>query len=313
MLVATPPNKALQLTWHSAFQSILIAFWHQPWVPQRPSAACATQLSAQSVGRHRKIFLFVQLRPEADVDVGFQQLKNRWMVSEYDSRGYIVLCGAIEASACKTMRDASWSELSAKHGVVRDSPETWTIEEPRGLSGLRRSGAFDKAVSPAITDAINTLIGSDTWDKPEHWWGPLVTFPSAGPWRLPHKRWHIDYPARGNLGLRFGVKLLGLLADMESQGGATLLATGTHHLVRELTLESPNGNAGSSSVVRQTLIQRGLDFASDVFEFTGKAGDVLIFDPWLFHNASRNVHTTPRLMIEQNIPTRKALSLFAPS
>ena len=25
------------------------SFWHQPWVPQRPSAACATQLSARSV------------------------------------------------------------------------------------------------------------------------------------------------------------------------------------------------------------------------------------------------------------------------
>jgi hypothetical protein len=49
--VAAPPNKALQLTWHSEFQSILVGFWHQLCVPQRPSAACATQLSARSVGR----------------------------------------------------------------------------------------------------------------------------------------------------------------------------------------------------------------------------------------------------------------------
>jgi hypothetical protein len=44
-----PPNKALQLTWHSTFQLTLVAFWHRTWVPQRPSAACATQLSALSV------------------------------------------------------------------------------------------------------------------------------------------------------------------------------------------------------------------------------------------------------------------------
>jgi len=42
--------KALQLTWHSASNRCLVAFWHQPWMPQRPSAACATRLSAQSVG-----------------------------------------------------------------------------------------------------------------------------------------------------------------------------------------------------------------------------------------------------------------------
>jgi hypothetical protein len=35
---------ALQLTWHIAFQSTLTAFWHQPWVLQQTSAACATQL-----------------------------------------------------------------------------------------------------------------------------------------------------------------------------------------------------------------------------------------------------------------------------
>jgi len=43
--------KALQLTWHSASNRCLVAFWHQPWMPQRPSAACATRLSAQSVIR----------------------------------------------------------------------------------------------------------------------------------------------------------------------------------------------------------------------------------------------------------------------
>jgi hypothetical protein len=42
--------KALQLTWHSAFQSRSGSLWHQPGVPRRPSAACAKQLSVESVG-----------------------------------------------------------------------------------------------------------------------------------------------------------------------------------------------------------------------------------------------------------------------
>jgi hypothetical protein len=29
-------------------------FWHTTWVPQRPAAACASQLSAMSVGRQER-------------------------------------------------------------------------------------------------------------------------------------------------------------------------------------------------------------------------------------------------------------------
>jgi len=48
------PNKVLQLTWTARSKRNRIAFWHQPWVPRRPSAACATQLSAQSARPHKE-------------------------------------------------------------------------------------------------------------------------------------------------------------------------------------------------------------------------------------------------------------------
>jgi hypothetical protein len=49
-----PPNKALQLTWHNAFQSESGRLLASPWAPQRPSAACGSQLSAHSVGRRNQ-------------------------------------------------------------------------------------------------------------------------------------------------------------------------------------------------------------------------------------------------------------------
>ena len=46
-----PHYAALQLPWHSTFQSPRGRVWHRTRVLQRPSAACATQLTAHSVRR----------------------------------------------------------------------------------------------------------------------------------------------------------------------------------------------------------------------------------------------------------------------
>ncbi len=107
--------------------------------------------------------------------------------------------------------------------------------------------------------------------------------------------------------------MLGLVADIESHGGGTLLVRRSHHLVRKLASTSAGGDAGSSSQVREKLDRSGTDFCDNVYEFVGKEGDVVLFDPWLFHSASKNVRSSPRLMIEQNLPSRKALKLYAPS
>lgn len=234
------------------------------------------------------------------------------MIDEFEHQGYIIIRNAIGSAHCNIMCESIWSALEKKHGILKDDQATWTIAEPRGLGFLRTSGVFDDAATPSVLHAVNTLIGHDSWDYPEHWGGTLVTFPSAGPWQVPSKGWHIDYPARGNLKRRFAVKMLALLSDMKPGGGATLLAPGSHLRVRELTQKFPDGNAGSSSEVKAIMTGKGVEFGSGCVEFTGAAGDVLLFDPWLFHNASKNVNSTPRMMVEQNIPTRAALSLYTP-
>lgn len=234
------------------------------------------------------------------------------MLDEYDKQGFVVIRGAIDASSCDSMCTALWDGLKKKHGIRREAQHTWTMEDPRGLGFLRASDAFAGAVSEPVVAAVNSLISPNSWHQPQHWFGPLVTFPSNAPWELPKKGWHIDYPARGNLGLRFGVKVLVLLTDMEPKGGATLLSPRSHLWVRELTHEQLDGNAGSSSEVRSKILQKRMDFSRGFFEFTGNAGDVLLFDPWLFHSASRNVNNTPRMMLEQNIPSKAALALYSP-
>ncbi len=230
---------------------------------------------------------------------------------DYNTNGFVVLRGALEPSVCESAEKEIWVLLNKLHGIRSSDTSTWTIEDPRGLSALRGCGAFELTAPDLVMQAIEEILGERPWGRPDKWGGPLVTFPRIGPWKVPNKGWHIDYPARGNLGLRFGVKMLGLLKDMESGGGATLLSPGSHQVVHELTLEKRDGNAGNSSKVRKTLDARGHDFRNEYFEFTGSAGDVLLFDPWLFHAASPNTRKTPRMMVEQNVPSIAALSLYA--
>ncbi len=231
-------------------------------------------------------------------------------LSDYNAIGFVVLRGAIEPSICESAEKETWALLNKLYGMRSSDKSTWTIKNPRGLSALRESGALERTAPDLVIQAIEEILGERPWSRPDKWGGPLVTFPQVGPWKVPNKGWHIDCPARGNLGHRFGVKMLGLLKKMESGGGATLLSPGSHRVVHQLTLEKRDGNAGKSSKVRRTLAARGYDFREDYFEFTGNAGDVLLFDPWLFHTASPNTRQTPRMMVEQNVPSIAALALY---
>ena len=233
-------------------------------------------------------------------------------LSDYDAKGFVVITEAIDRSACEVAQEKIWALLEKNHGIRSTDPSTWQIADPRGLSELRQSGALQTTLTPKVMRAIAELFGERLWRRPSRWGGPLVTFPTAGPWQVPSKGWHIDYPARGNLGVRFGLKVLGLLKDMEPGGGATLVAPGSHRLVKQLASVSHGRDAGKSSEVRKKLLNRGVDFRQDYFEFTGRMGDVLLFDPWLFHAPSPNVRNTPRMMVEQNVPSVPALSLYAP-
>ena len=248
----------------------------------------------------------------------------------YDRDGYLVVRGAIPAGACERMCDRLWEALGETHGIRRDVPETWTRAMPRGLQKLCKADAFEEIASPAFLAAVDDLIGEGTWDPPSHWGGPLATFPTPGPWDVPARMWHLDYPARGRHDPRFAVKALCLLAPLEPRGGGTLLLGGSHHLTTRLAEAAPPGDAGHSTDVRKRLagehawfgdlvskgdrsdrVQRFMVDGTEVdgvrlrvVEFIGDAGDVVFFHPWLFHNGSPNCRETPRLMAGQNLPTR---------
>ena len=257
--------------------------------------------------------------------------------ARYDRDGYVVVGGAISAAACERMCDRIWDALAAEHGVRRDDPTTWAGVTPSGFQKLCKADAFAEIASRDFLAAVDDLIGEGTWEPPRHWGGPLVTFPTDGPWDVPARRWHLDYPVRGSHGPRFAVKALCILTRLATGGGGTLLLAGSHHLTTRVAATAPAGAGGHSGDVRRMLARQQTWFgdlvsnrdASDrvrrfmrgsteidgvslrVVEFAGEAGDSVFFHPWLFHNASPNCRATPRMVVGQNFTTRAGLSIYA--
>ena len=95
---------------------------------------------------------------------------------EFDRSGLLRIPAAIPDADVATMRDRFWDALSTRHGIVRDRPDTWTVESPKHLQGLKRSGAFDAMASDTVRRALDDLLGAAQWDPPKTWGLPLVTF-----------------------------------------------------------------------------------------------------------------------------------------
>jgi hypothetical protein len=254
----------------------------------------------------------------------------------YHRDGWLMLCGIVPASTCAAVGDALWRALEAAHGIRRDAPETWRLEYPRRLTRYLHADDFAALACPALIELLDDLLGSGTWPHPRVWAQPLPLFPAPGPWDVPARMWHLDYPVRGRRDHGFAVKVLCLLTDVAPQGGGTLLVEGSHRLMsgyaaggicgssarmrRRLCQDQPwfralmsaDGNADDR--VRRFMVEGAVvdDVPVRVAEVTGSSGDLVLFHPWLLHNVSANRRAEPRMLVGQSFTTRDGLQIYRP-
>jgi hypothetical protein len=210
------------------------------------------------------------------------------MRTQFLEHGYVRLSGAFPADLAAALADEVWAELERRHAMSRHDRATWTTIQPSGLGGLRQRKVFDALATPAVVAAISDLLGTDTWPRPFSWGDPLVTMPAPGRWAVPDTGWHIDFPARSNLRLKW----LAYLAPVVAGGGGTVVLAGSHRMVERFLRENPT-DPGRSATVRETVLAAGPHSA---VELTGEPGDVVFLHPHLFHAPAPNHSASPRLM-----------------
>lgn len=187
------------------------------------------------------------------------------------------------------------------------------------LTALRRTGFFDALATTEVVSAITSLLGHAEWPRPFSWGDPLVTAPGSGTWTVPTGGWHLDFPARGALALKW----LGYLAPVRAGGGGTVVLSGSHRLVARYLERADPADPGRSPAVRDAIfgghpwlrgvrepgapaerIERLMDRGAvidgvevRVVELTGRPGDVVFLHPHLFHAPAPNCLAEPRLMV----------------
>jgi hypothetical protein len=233
--------------------------------------------------------------------------------------GVLHLPGAVPGPAVRRMRDRLWRYLLEKHGMTSDRPDTWRPGTVAHFQDLIRTGAFDPMATAEILGSVGALLGGRTWQRPEHWGRPLVTFPARGtPWRLPMSGWHLDSAGRAGDPL---LVVFVCLAPVEPYGGGTLVVTGSHRLTggagRYAGIRSADVRprlAGDHPWFRnlfgrgpepdrtQRLIGSGVQVDGvelRIRQLTGAPGDTFFVDPRLLHAVAPNSLDTPRLMLLQ--------------
>ena len=241
------------------------------------------------------------------------------VAKEFDRTGIFKLERAFSDDDASRMRDVVWSELDRRYGIARDDPSTWNRHEPTGLKSTKKSGAFAPMCGPVVTQTLDALFGPQRWQRPKHFGNVLVTMPNDGPWRVPDKIWHSDFPPTLPVDRLLAVKLWALFADVEAGGGGTPQLAGSHGLFARYLARTgdhdykrakfgflnshPWLKALSHDDGDPARNERFMGAATEidgqelrVLECTGRAGDVYVTHPWVFHTVAANTSGHARLM-----------------
>jgi hypothetical protein len=246
---------------------------------------------------------------------------------DFDRLGIVRVPGAIASRDAANMCDRLWETLARRFKIRRDDPGTWGARRVAGFHDLPKSENFEQIGSPVVREALDNLLGEGNWQRPERWGSLLVTFPeSTTRWDVPHKSWHLDFPAPARVQGLFAVRLFVCLAKLRPAGGGTLFLAGSHRLVQDLA-DKEAGEKLRSAEAREGLIRnhpwvKGLcsfdqkvdrvqqfvkegavinDVNVRVIEMTGDAGDVFMTHPLMLHAGSRNCAQSPRLVLSSTV------------
>lgn len=243
----------------------------------------------------------------------------------FERRGVVRLPGFYPRADIETMADRLWTFLETRYDARRDRPESWPSAHLAKFQALKRSGAFDALGSRRLCDLADVMLGAGMWDKPAHWGGSLVTFPTAAP-SLPRPPWHLDITGAETLNPLPVLRVFTFLEPLEAHGGGTLYVAGSHRLAMEI--EQARGATVRSAEVCGRLkadhpwfanlfatpaaALRGLINAEAMIgsqavrleEMTVAPGDLIIMHPAILHGAAHNSRDRPRMMLTEWINRR---------
>lgn len=259
-------------------------------------------------------------------------------LQEFHSIGFVRLKGAVPPNEVGTMEDAVW-RLLEQRGLFQNDPSSWQFDSSaKAIQDLHQVTKLNELKTdesspedyPMVREALDAVFGDQQRAAAANWGQPLVTFPHRnGPWMMPNTIWHFDHHYFKTRAIN-GINVFLFINDVDAEGGGMVVVKSSPLLMDRL-LESGaklskmneqnkmflnshswlRGLKTSRNNLSVDRNQRYMDADTNiegiparVVELTGKAGDVFLCHPALFHAPAPNVSDQPRLMRTQRVYTQ---------
>ena len=165
-------------------------------------------------------------------------------IQQFITHGWTKLEAAFSPEVAAPCVDFLWDKL-VDRGIRRDDQATW--KQPMAfIAENYDTPPFAHCATPRLDQAVTELVGDGRWHAQGKvgWWGWWPVNFGVGadqPWDVPSDEWHFDSPppARYITSGEQGLLTICLFSELESRGGGTLIAEGSHRLVARAIHETP--------------------------------------------------------------------------
>lgn len=251
----------------------------------------------------------------------------------FHEKGYVRVTDALSAAFVARVQEAIWEQLEAKHSVVRNDPTTWQTWW-MGINKDKIDARAKKELGERLVGAVNQLLGVGQWRPLKTLGGLLMTMPDKSKAWDRVFDWHFDNAPRQYQANMNELMLFTFYSSVKSQGGGTLILSGSPRLVEKFIAEqaqtgTPDGlprtdelakwhpwlmelmgskranKASGNDNPRSTaeLMQNAADIHGitvQIEELTGEPGDAILCHPAMLHAVSANCSDVPRIMRRTN-------------
>ncbi|MGJ3243253.1 MAG: phytanoyl-CoA dioxygenase family protein [Opitutales bacterium] len=181
-------------------------------------------------------------------------------------------------------------------GVDPADRNTWQT----GKTLIQKSLELPELYTDRVTGALDDLVGEGRYPLPTGTGYILGSLPGfrEKPWGIDgghmdgaHFHHHIHSREQALI-------LLFLFTDVDPEGGGTWIAPGSHHVTARALNEAVPDGLAPGDLAKQVRTQ--LDLRPErMIEATGRAGDVLLMHPFVYHGSSTN--TNDRIRVASNV------------
>ncbi len=196
-----------------------------------------------------------------------------------------------------------------------DDPEL-DVEREKGYIHIKEifsDDPFPSLWNKKLESCVDSLLGKNNYHAITEWgWFP-ISFPGHAPSKkvVPDEGWHIDGEPRQKLDdPEYAVVCLCLFTDIDAWGGGTFIEVGSHReIIRYMAAADPRGRGIPHKDINDYMHNH---LRGKVVEINGKAGDVVLMNPYTWHCRGHNYSNRVRVICNSRCVMKRRMNLKLP-